>query len=96
MSLCQIQKTNPDNKDGGYKRALHLAPRMWLPYHSALLACAFVEEKGEAMLSCLASVQSEDTTSQVLCSTTTQLSPSSLYHMSRSTWPEGGLQDMGT
>ena len=61
VSLYLIQKLNPQHRDSGYKRALHLALRMWSPYHSLLPACAFVEEKGEALLSCLARVVAEDT-----------------------------------
>ena len=61
VSLYRIQKLNPQHRDSGYKRALHLARRMWSPYHSSLLASAFVEEKGEALLSRLARAVGEDT-----------------------------------
>ena len=60
-SLYLIQKLNLQHRDGGYKRAVHLALRMWSPYHSSLHASAFVEEKGEAPLSRLARAMGEDT-----------------------------------
>ena len=60
VSLYLIQKLNPQHRDGGYKRALHLALRMWYPYHSSLPACAFVEEKGKDLLSRLARAVAED------------------------------------
>ena len=61
VSLYLIQKWNPQHRDGGYKGALHLALRMWSPYHSSLPAFAFVEETGEAVLSRLARAVGEDT-----------------------------------
>ena len=61
VSLYLIQKLCPQHKDGGCKRALHLALRMWSPYPSSLPASAFVEEKGEALLSRLARAVGEDT-----------------------------------
>ena len=60
VSLYLIQKLNPRHKDGGYKQALHLELRMWSPYHSSLHACAFVEEKGEGLLSRLAVAMGAD------------------------------------
>ena len=61
VSLYLIQKLNPHHRDGGYKRTLHLALRMWSPYHFSLPACAFVEEKEEAPLSRLAREVGEGT-----------------------------------
>ena len=61
VSLFLIQKLNPQHRDGGYRRALHLALQMWSPYHSSLPASSFVEEKGEALSSRLARAVGEDT-----------------------------------
>ena len=61
VSLYLIQKLNPQHKDGGYKRALHLALRIWPPYHSSLTTFAFLEERGEALLSRLARAVGKDT-----------------------------------
>ena len=58
-----IQKLNTQHRDGGYKRALHLALRMLFPYHSSLPAPAFVEEKGGGVLLCRLTWEvGEDTT----------------------------------
>ena len=61
VSLYVIEKSNPQHRDGCSKRALHLALRMWSPYHSFLPAFAFVEHKAEALLSCLARAVAQDT-----------------------------------
>lgn len=55
ISFHLIHKLVPAKvRDGGYKRGVGLALLMWMPYHTALPACAYVEEKPEALLSRLA------------------------------------------
>ena len=61
VSLYLFRKSNAKQKYVGYELALHLALRMCSPYHSSLPASAFLEGKGEAMLSRLAWAMGEDT-----------------------------------
>ena len=44
VSLYLLRKLTPQHRDGGYKRALHLALRKWSPYRSFFPAFAFVQE----------------------------------------------------